>query len=126
MPANLTVHTLAIKLMNAMNSRDLQEFEALLAESAVFDFPGPGKIEGRKRIITFLRVLFRRFPSLSFQVHNIVAHDDQACVIWSNTGENSSGMLYSNQGITHIQVKNAVIVWMSDYFKDTSFVAKDR
>lgn len=60
---------LAHTIFTAMNSRNLSELENYLAEDALFDFPGAGELEGRKKILLFLKVLFRKYPRLAFTTH---------------------------------------------------------
>jgi ketosteroid isomerase-like protein len=109
-------------LFTAMNSRDLSELEKYLAEDAVFDFPGAGTIEGRRKILIFLKVLFRMYPRLTFTVEDIIVEGDWACAVWSNKGKSKDGRHYENRGVTLLRVCNGQIVSLSDYFKDTSFV----
>ena len=105
-----------------MNTRDFFDLDHLLAENAVFDFPGVGSIEGRRRILLFFKVLFRKYPQLTFTVEDIIAEEDKVCVVWSNEGEDKKGNSYSNRGVTLVKLDNEKITSISDYFKDTSFV----
>ena len=93
-----------------------------LAEDAVLDFPGAGRIEGRRRIVAFVRVLFRKFPRLEFTIHDVIVEKERSCVVWTNRGERANGNAYSNSGITLAETSDGKIVFISDYFKDTSFV----
>ncbi len=111
------------EIFTAMNSRDISIIEPYLAEHAVFDFPGAGCISGRKRILLFFKVLFRKYPRLTFTVDDIIAEGDRACVVWSNEGEDHKGSSYQNRGITLVRIQDEHIIFISDYFKDTSFVA---
>jgi ketosteroid isomerase-like protein len=113
---------LANILFTAMNTRELSELEECLAEDAVFDFPGAGTIAGKKKILLFLKILFRMYPRLTFTVQDIIIEGDQASAVWTNEGESKEGRPYQNRGVTLLQVSNGQIVSLSDYFKDTSFV----
>jgi len=108
-------------LFAALNSRDLSALDRHLAEDASFDFPGPGLICGRKKILLFLKILFGKFSRLTFSVNRIIAEQDCACAIWTNEGEDKTGKSYSNRGITFLQFNKGKIIFLSDYFKDTSF-----
>jgi ketosteroid isomerase-like protein len=119
---DLLLKDLAHILFSAMNSRDLSGLEECLAEDASFDFPGADLITGKKRILTFLKVLFRKYPRLTFTVEDIIIEGDKVCALWSNEGENKEGKPYQNQGVTIMHISNGKIVSLSDYFKDTSFV----
>ena len=107
--------------IGTMNTRDFSQLEARLADDAVFDFPGPGEIRGRKRIIIFLKALLRKYPELAFTIEDTIAEEDRSCICWTNTGTNSRGEPYSNRGVTVVRTAGEKIVSISDYFKDTSF-----
>jgi len=113
---------LAKVIFSTMNKRDLSYLEKHLSEDAAFDFPGPGIIDGKKRILLFLKILFRKYPRLEFSLEDIIVEGDQACAIWTNEGEDKKGTPYKNRGITLIRFSGGKIVFISDYFKDTSFV----
>ena len=109
-------------LFTTMNTRDLSGLEEHLSEDAVFDFPAAGTIQGKKKVLTFLKVLFRMYPRLTFTVEDVIVEGDRACAVWSNKGESKEGRPYENRGVTILRICNGQIVSLSDYFKDTSFV----
>ena len=113
---------LAKAFMDALNNRNYAEFPKCLMENAALDFPGPGRIKSRKKIISFVKALFRRFPRLEFTVFDIIVEGDRACIVWTNEGERNDGEPYSNSGITLLHITDGKIAFISDYFKDTSFV----
>ncbi|MBN2518944.1 MAG: nuclear transport factor 2 family protein [Bacteroidales bacterium] len=109
-------------IFTAMNSGDFNELENCITENVVFDFPGVGRIEGSKRVIVFLKTLLRKYPQLKFTVKDILIDNMKACVIWTNEGKNAKGEDYKNSGITLLYFENNKILFISDYFKDTSFI----
>lgn len=109
-------------LFNAMNTQDFSNLENQVTENVAFDFPGAGYIEGAKRVIIFLKALLRKYKTLTFTINDILIDDDKACAIWVNEGEHISGHKYTNSGVTLIHFTNNKISFISDYFKDTSFV----
>jgi ketosteroid isomerase-like protein len=113
---------LAEAIFTAMNERDPAHLGPYLSEDAVFDFPGPGLIEGPRKILVFLKVLFRKYPRLEFSIEDILVEGDRACAVWTNQGEDKKGNPYQNRGITLMRFSEGKIVFISDYFKDTSFV----
>ena len=123
MQQNRTNKELAQSIFVALNSRNLATLEQYLSENARFDFPGVGTIEGRKKVVVFLKVLFRQYPRLVFAVEDIIAEGGQACAVWTNQGEDKKGNAYQNRGITLVRFSEGKIIFISDYFKDTSFVA---
>ena len=112
----------AEKIFAAMNSRDVSELTPYIAEDATFDFPGAGCITGKKRILLFFKILFRKYPRLTFRIDDIIVEGDRACTVWSNEGEDAHGTAYQNRGITLVRTADGQITFISDYFKDTSFV----
>lgn len=121
MAETISNRRLAKAFMGALNKRDYSEFQKRLTEGAALDFPGPGRIESRKKIISFIKALFRKFPKLTFSVNDVIVEEDRACIVWTNVGERNDGEPYNNSGITYMQMADGRITFISDYFKDTSF-----
>ena len=117
---------LARLIFTSLNSRDLSELEYYLAESASLDFPGAGCLKGKKRVLAFFKVLFRRYPQLEFTVEEVISEGGRACVLWNNKGQNSKGNPYNNHGITFVKLEQGKIIFISDFFKDTSFVESSK
>jgi len=122
MKKTITAYGLAESIFSAMNTRDLSILEKNLAEEAVFDFPGTEKINGRRKILLFLKVLFRNYPTLQFTIEEVLIDGERACVVWNNEGKSREGTVYKNNGITYVRLSEGTIIYISDYFKDTSFV----
>jgi len=114
---------LAQAFMDALNKRDYSEFQKRITEGAALDFPGPGRIESQKKIISFIKALFRKFPKLEFTIHDVIVEKDRACIVWTNVGERNDGEPYDNSGITYMQMSDGKITFISDYFKNTSFAS---
>ncbi len=121
MEETISNRQLAQAFMGALNNRDYSEFQKRLTEGAALNFPGPGRIESRKKIISFIKALFRKFPKLTFTVHDVIVDEDRACIVWTNVGERNDGEPYNNSGITYMQMADGKITFISDYFKNTSF-----
>jgi ketosteroid isomerase-like protein len=108
-------------LFTAMDTRDFSYIEQHMDEGLIFDFPGIGIVEGRKRVLTFMKAMLRKYSSLSFTISRCIQQDDHSCVVWTNQGNLNSGEPYRNSGITLVRFAEEQIVFISDYFKDTSF-----
>lgn len=106
-----------------MNNRDLSLLEKNLSCDAIFDFPGTGRLHGARNIMIFLKVLFRKYPRLIFTIDEIIQDENSIAVVWHNEGETVSHKAYKNRGVTVIHIRDEKIVFISDYFKDTSFVS---
>jgi len=113
---------IAVSVFEAMNTSDFSTFEKNAADNLSFDFPGADRAEGVKRVILFFKVLLRKYKVLTFTVTDVIVEDDKACVVWTNKGEEKDGSLYENSGITLFHFANEKVSYISDYFKDTSFL----
>ncbi len=123
MNEKMSFKEMAQSVFNAMNTRDFSVFENMITNNVVFDFPGAGRIEGNRKVIIFLKALLRKYSVLTFTINEIIIENNSACVIWTNEGKHVEGHSYSNRGITLIHYSNEnKIEFISDYFKDTSFV----
>ena len=107
------------QFFDALNGRDFQLMEELLDENAELLFPKAEPMVGKRRIVKFLRLLFRKFPQLVFTVHRIIRQDDQAAVHWTNHGKSRHGDPYENEGVTLMELSGNRIRFISDFFKDT-------
>ena len=109
-------------LFEAMNTREFNAFEKVVTENVAFDFPGAGRAEGARGTLLLLKTLLRKFPELTFTITQIIVQSDRACAVWTNEGKDSRGNPYNNSGITLFHFQDDKISFISDYFKDTSFV----
>jgi ketosteroid isomerase-like protein len=105
-----------------MNSKNMAVLEPYLSEDVRFDFPGTAPVVGKKRVLVFLKALLRKYPDIVFVVQDIIAADDAACIVWTNSARLETDRPYRNSGITLVRFRDDRIIFMSDYFKDTSFV----
>ena len=107
------------KFFNLFNQRDIQELAALMVPEAEFYVPKTQPLLGRDRILKFLKLLFRQYPKLIFEVQRVIQQDDQAAVHWTNKGMNRRKEPYQNEGVTIFEMKDGKIRFISDFFKDT-------
>jgi ketosteroid isomerase-like protein len=113
---------IALSVFEAMNTSNFSEFEKNAANDLNFYFPGADRVEGVKRVIIFFKVLLRKYNNLTFTVSDVIVENKKACVVWTNKGEEKDGKLYKNSGITLFHFTNNKVSFISDYFKDTSFI----
>ena len=123
-PMTMDKKAVAEALFEAMNKRDFSNLEPLLSEDLVFDFPGAGRIEGSRRVLLFLKALLRQYPELRFSLMDVFGESNLVCASWSNEGKHISGEDYRNEGVTLLRFDAGKLVFISDYFKDTSFNQK--
>ena len=108
-------------IFSTLNNRKLDQLEDYLDENATFDFPGTNLIKGRKKILTFFKILFRKYPRLTFTVQESIEEGDKVCIVWTNEGITSSNTPYANRGVTCVHISAGKIHFISDYFKNTFF-----
>ncbi len=104
---------------DALNGRDFTIIEDLLDTNAQLLFPKSQPLLGKKRILKFLRLLFRAYPQLVFSVQRIIRQENLAAIHWTNRGKNRHGEPYENEGVTLIETADNRICFISDFFKDT-------
>lgn len=112
---------LAKKVFAALNSGDFDHIKEDLSEDIVLEFPGVIPVEGVRRIIIFVNAFLRKYKFLTFKISDILIDNNRACVVWTNFGEYIDETEYNNQGMTLIKFSEDKIIFLSDYFKDTSF-----
>jgi ketosteroid isomerase-like protein len=117
---------MAKRVFACMNSRDFESLKPDLSDAVVFDFPGLQPVEGPRRVVVFLNALMRKYKGLTFKISDIIIdeQENKACVVWTNFGEHLTGEDYQNSGITLIKFGEDKIFFLSDYFKDTSFIQR--
>ena len=91
---------IAVIIFSALNNRELIRLNDYLDENATFDFPGTKLIKGRKKILTFFKILFRKYPRLTFTVQETIVDGEKVCILWTNEGITSNNTPYVNRGVT--------------------------
>jgi ketosteroid isomerase-like protein len=107
------------QFFDAINDRDFQLMDSLLDADAEMLFPKTQPLIGRKRILQFLRLLFRKYPQLAFSVHQSIRQEDRLAIHWTNRGKTRAGEPYENEGVTWMELSEGRIRFISDFFKDT-------
>lgn len=106
---------------DAMNSRDFNSVKDDIHNDICFDFPGSELLEGQRRVLLFLTAILRKYKRLTFEIMDVVTDGNKVCVIWNNSGKTDDNKDYRNSGATYLKFEDDKIVFLSDYFKDTSF-----
>ena len=111
----------------AMCDGDFEAIAGVLAEDVVLEFPGRrfgGRVEGRRRVMVFLRQNQRLFRGgLLFAVHWAGVAGDRAVAQWTNSGATRSGIDYENRGATVFLIRDGLIAEIHDYV-DTERIAE--
>ena len=109
-----------VRFFDCMSQRKDSQLENLLSDSAEFHFPKTQPLLGKNRILKFFKVLWRQYPELTFQIQRMILQGTAAAVHWTNRGMDRKGTPYENEGVTLLEIKGDKIVYISDFFKDTS------
>ena len=104
---------------DAVNIRDIDKMGEALHTDATFLFPKTAPLVGRERVIRFFKILFRQYPELLFDIQRIIGEDGWSAVHWTNRGTSRKKEPYQNEGVTLLEMKDAQIRLMSDFFKNT-------
>ncbi len=104
---------------DSLNHRDLTQLGELFTEDSEFYFPKTRPLIGSDRIIRFFKILFRQYPELSFEKKRTIIEGQRGAVHWTNRGVNRKGETYENEGVTIFEEEGGIILFMSDFFKDT-------
>ena len=112
---------------DALALGEFARIEERLAEDVVLEFPGRrfgGRLEGRRRVMVFLRQNQRLFAGgLRFTVHWAGVVGDRAVAQWTNEGTTRGGTAYANRGATVFRVQDGRIVEIQDYL-DTELLSE--
>lgn len=119
---SISYNKVAALVFDCFNKRDFSPLQNFLNENMILNFPGIGDINGSRKAAIFMNSLLRKYPKLFFSVTEIIVDKESAVVVWTNKGENATGELYENSGMTLFHFRENKIVLISDYFKDTSFM----
>ena len=109
-----------VRFFDCMSQRKDGQLENLLSDSAEFYFPKTQPLLGKDRILKFFKFLWRQYPELTFQIQRVILQGKTAAVHWTNRGMNRKGTPYENEGVTFLEIRGDKIVYISDFFKDTS------
>lgn len=109
------------KFFDMLNKKEFDTLKGHLTPGVVFHFPGTSPLHGPQKVTQLMRIIYRKYPDLTFHVQDIIAQEDKIAVTWENAGRDSSGKPYNNQGVTIMKIHQGKISYLSDYFKDTSF-----
>ena len=103
----------------ALGGGRLAEAADMLDEDVVFEFPGTrfgGLVEGRRRVLVFLRQNQRLFRGgLRFTLHWVGAAGERTVAQWTNAGITRDGRPYSNRGITVFHWRGEKVFRIEDY-----------
>ena len=69
-----------------------------------------------------MKALMRKYAELTFTIKEVIVERDKSCCVWTNKGQTTEGEDYANSGMTLFYFEDNKITFISDYFKDTSFV----
>jgi predicted ester cyclase len=118
------IRKLVSNFFESVNNKEFEKLKSFLSAEAILHFPGTKPITGAEKVIQFLRIIYRKFPDLTFEIKDIIIDDDKIAAVWENSGTDTANNLYKNQGVTVFKIYKGKVTYLSDYFKDTSFTNK--
>jgi steroid delta-isomerase-like uncharacterized protein len=79
---------LALTLIEALNTRELSQWSQKLSEDYAGEYPGV-PVLNKTQSLGYNRRFVIAFPDTHFQVHSVVAQDDQVFIHWTVSGTHS-------------------------------------
>jgi steroid delta-isomerase-like uncharacterized protein len=76
---------LALAVIEALNTRDLSQWSQKLSEDYAAEYPGVPLLN-KTRSIGYNKRFVIAFPDTHFEVHSVVAQDDQVFIHWTVSG----------------------------------------
>ena len=110
------------EFFDVFNHRDLSKMGTVLTEEAELYFPKTQPLVGEKRIFKFLKILFKQYPELVFNIQRVILQGEWAAVHWTNRGMSRRNEPYQNEGVTILEMQDGKISFISDFFKDTEIL----
>ncbi len=114
-------------LFAALERRDARAVQRLIAEAAVWRFPGrrgqlAGEHRGREAITRFLtQVMVLTNGSFSLEVEDVTASDDNAVVLFTGRGERNGKRLH-NPTALRVQIRDGAAVEFTEFVWDLDHV----
>ena len=113
--------TLARRLFDAFEQRDIATVNEIIAEDAVWRFPGrtgalAGEHRGREAILRFLgSVGVLTGGTFHLDLHDITASDDHAVALFTGAGTRSDGRALSNPTALVMTVHDGRIAELQEF-----------
>jgi ketosteroid isomerase-like protein len=105
-----------------LEAHDLSRLEHWFSDESVVRIPPCEEIQGTRRILAFFRSVFRLYDELHWCVTDVYETGERRCAYLTESwGVLRGGVPYRNQIVTLVEFnEEGGIVFLSDYFKDTS------
>ena len=116
------IENLIRDFFDTVNRRQYDRLKRFFSPDIVFHFPGTRPLNGPTKLVQMLKIIHHRYSKLIFIVVDIIVQGDRAVALWDNHGTDTHGSPYQNEGATVFTFVKGKIQYLSDYFKDTSFV----
>ncbi len=110
------------KFFELLHNKDFESLEDHLSPDVTFYFPGTKPLVGPQKVIQLLRIIYHKYTNLTFDIRDIIIQENKIAVVWANSGNDARGKSYKNSGVTIFKIEKGRVVYISDFFKDTSFV----
>jgi len=107
------------EFFHSVNERDLDRMAEVLNDAVELQFPKAEPFKGKKKVLSFFKILFRQFPELGFIIQHIIIEEAKASVHWVNRGVFRDGSIYENEGVTLFEAKGNEFLRISEFLKNT-------
>jgi len=123
----LVAKLIAKSAYDSLNRRDISSFLSGWADDAIFIFPGEvpisGTHQGKQNIEKIFQTFLAQFPHFKFSIKNILVKNlfdlvgtNVIAVEWDIAGENKDGVIFSNSGVSIIEIRGMKARQVQDYF----------
>lgn len=117
-----SIQALARQFIRDLNTRNLESLMNWFLEDAQLWIPPAPIVGGSKRIQLLLKLIFRRYSDIQWEILELYQASDQVILVeMRSVGTFTSGKIYENNLISLIKYNEAgKIFYISDFFKNTA------
>ena len=119
------IRNMVVESFNSLSRRNISAFLDVWADNATFTLPVDvgkrEKIEGKNAIQAHFEQLLEKFPKLIFTLRNVAVNKKGggafvALVEWDMSATDKVNNVFTNNGVTVIEILNQLAVAVRDYF----------
>jgi hypothetical protein len=113
---------LCLAFVRDLNARDLGLLERWFSDQSLVSIPPRSELRGTRRVLAFFRSVFRIYDEIHWRVTEVYEIGERRCAYLTESwGTLRGGGPYRNDIVTLIEFDaEGRIIFLSDYFKDTS------
>ncbi|HIF9194851.1 TPA: nuclear transport factor 2 family protein [Photobacterium damselae] len=117
---NITNTTVAkfVDIYSQLDKDKLDLINELYDHDVVFEDPAH-RIEGQQELFDYFVSLYSNISSCTFLIHNVIEHDDEACLQWTMVYSHpkiEKGEIRNLDGMSYIRIAQDKVIYHRDYF----------